>query len=155
MAAQTLPTITTPQPKKKLIRRLGIDRSQRVRHLVQGAFVVLNAWLGLEFYLWVRYFECGGTGLYVARPAGVEGWLPIAGLMNAKYFFATGQVPAVHPAAMFPVWTGVLTAEQRAVAHMGIPDSPVVSGLLLALQGAVFTPAGEAWTTDMSSLYVP
>ncbi|HEX7730479.1 MAG TPA: 4Fe-4S binding protein [Terracidiphilus sp.] len=101
MAAQTLPTITTPQPKKKLIRRLGIDRSQRVRHLVQGAFVVLNAWLGLEFYLWVRYFECGGTGLYVARPAGVEGWLPIAGLMNAKYFFATGQVPAVHPAAMF------------------------------------------------------
>lgn len=101
MAAQMTAATTIPHANKKLIRRLGADRSQRVRHVVQGAFVVLNAWLGLEFYLWVRYFERGGAGLYVERPAGVEGWLPIAGLMNAKYFFATGQVPAVHPAAMF------------------------------------------------------
>jgi polyferredoxin len=31
----------------------------------------------------------------------VEGWLPIAGMMNTKYFFLTGEVPGVHPAAMF------------------------------------------------------
>jgi len=30
----------------------------------------------------------------------VEGWLPIAGLMNTKYFLLTGHVPSIHPAAM-------------------------------------------------------
>ena len=82
-----------PDEKKKLVRRLRPDRSQRIRHFVQGAFVALNAWLSIQFYLWVRYYERGGTGLYVSRPAGAEGWLPIAGLMNLKYFLATGRVP--------------------------------------------------------------
>lgn len=90
-----------PNEKKKLVRRFRSDRSQRTRHIVQGLFIVLNAWLGLQFYLWVRYYERGGSGLYISRPAGAEGWLPIAGLMNLKYFFITGRVPAVHPAAMF------------------------------------------------------
>jgi len=87
--------------KKKLIRRFRKDRSQLIRHSVQGAFVLLNAWLGVQFYLWVRYFERGGVGWQVSRPSGAEGWLPIAGLMNLKYFLSTGQVPAVHPAAMY------------------------------------------------------
>ncbi|HUN86396.1 MAG TPA: 4Fe-4S binding protein [Terracidiphilus sp.] len=87
--------------KKKLIRRSVADRSQPIRHIMQGLFVVLNGLLGVQFYLWVRYFEHGGHGLYVSRPPGVEGWLPIAGLMNTKFFLATGSVPTVHPAAMF------------------------------------------------------
>jgi polyferredoxin len=61
----------------------------------------LNGWLAIQFYLWVRFFERGGKGLYVSRPAGVEGWLPIAGLMNTKYLLTTGRIPAIHPAAMF------------------------------------------------------
>ncbi len=101
MATQIAETLVSAAPKKKLVRRVLQDRSQRIRQLVQLAFVVLNAWLGVQFYLWVRYFERGGKGLYVPRPAGVEGWLPIAGLMNLKYFVATGDVPAIHPAAMF------------------------------------------------------
>ena len=99
MATAVAPHI--PNEKKKLVRRLRPDRSQRTRHIVQGAFVVLNAWLGIQFYLWVRFYERGAIGLYVSRPAGTEGWLPIAGLMNLKYFFLTGRVPQVHPAAMF------------------------------------------------------
>ena len=55
----------------------------------------------MQFYLWVRYFERGGEGIYPPRPAGVEGWLPIAGLMNSKYLLQTGHVPLIHPAAMF------------------------------------------------------
>jgi polyferredoxin len=86
--------------KNNLIRRSTPDRSQRIRHSVQWLFVALNSWLGVQFFLWVRYFERAGRGLYVARPAGVEGWLPIAGLMNSKYFLLTGHVPAIHPAAM-------------------------------------------------------
>ena len=87
--------------RKKLVRRAGPDRSQRIRQIVQFTFAALNCWVGLQFYLWVRYFERGGQGLYVPRPAGAEGWLPIAGLMNFKYLLLTGRAPLIHPAAMF------------------------------------------------------
>lgn len=87
--------------RRKLIRRAAPDGSQRMRHWVQWLFVALNVWIGAQFYLWVRYFERGGHGIFVSRPAGVEGWLPIAGLMNLKYFVLTGEVPWIHPAAMF------------------------------------------------------
>jgi len=86
---------------KNLVRRLRTDRSQRIRKAVQWLFVALNVWLGAQFYLWVRYFERGGAGACFSRPAGAEGWLPIAGLMNFKYLLLTGRVPEIHPAAMF------------------------------------------------------
>ncbi len=76
------------------------DRSQQVRHTVQFAFLGLNAWLAIEFLMWTRYFESQGQTRYVERPAGVDGWLPIAGLMNLKFFIGTHHVPAIHPAAM-------------------------------------------------------
>ena len=101
MATGTVERLASSTPKKKLARRTSPEHSQQIRHWVQGAFAILNAWLGVQFYLWVRYFERGGKGLYVPRPSGVEGWLPIAGLMNTKFFFSTGRVPAIHPAAMF------------------------------------------------------
>ncbi len=68
---------------------------------MQLVFLALNVWIGIEFYLFVRFYESGGAGAFTERPAGVEGWLPIAGLMNLKAYLATGRVPAVHPAAMF------------------------------------------------------
>ena len=86
---------------KKTVQRAKPVLWQRTRHIVQLAFLLLNGWIGLQFYIWVRYFEHGGKGLYLPRPAGVDGWLPIAGLMNSKYLLLTGHVPAVHPAAMF------------------------------------------------------
>ena len=46
-----------------------------VRRGVQAAFLALNAWIGVQFYLWVRYFESGGAAVYVPRPPGVEGLL--------------------------------------------------------------------------------
>src|SRR5579859_1324919 len=87
--------------KKKLIRRVEKDRSAIYRRSFQGAFLLLNLWIGTQFYSWVRHFELGLGPSEVARPAGVEGWLPIAGLMNLKYWLVTGHVPAIHPAAMF------------------------------------------------------
>lgn len=87
--------------KKTFLRRATPDRWQRVRFTVQVLFAALNVWLGLQFYWWVRFYERGGTGLAAARPTGVDGWLPIAGLMNLKILLLTGQVPSIHPAAMF------------------------------------------------------
>jgi polyferredoxin len=71
-----------------------------MRHSVQAAFLLLNLWIGTRFYLFVRFYETG-QGPATARPAGVEGWLPIAALMNLKYVFVTGLVPEVHPAGFF------------------------------------------------------
>ena len=64
-------------------------------------FLVLNIWLATQFYLWVRYYETGGRSLAVTRPDGIEGWLPIAALMNLKYLILTGEVPQVHAAGLF------------------------------------------------------
>ena len=90
--------------KKKLVRRTGTDRSQLYRRVFQGAFLLLNLGLGTKFYLWVRQFELTIQAA-LERPAGVEGWLPIAGLMNLKYWILSGQIPPVHPAAMFLLLT--------------------------------------------------
>jgi polyferredoxin len=85
--------------RKAWSRRTDRDRSQSLRRAVQGAFLLLNLWIGVQFYLFVRQFETGAPG-GVTRPPGVEGWLPIAGMMNTKYFLTTGEIPAIHPAAM-------------------------------------------------------
>jgi polyferredoxin len=87
--------------KKRLIRRIDHDYSQIVRRSFQGAFLLLNVWVGGIFYFWVRQFEAGGAPTSWQRPAGVEGWLPIAALMNLRYFVLSHHVPALHPAGMF------------------------------------------------------
>jgi len=97
MGEAIIPSIHKEQEKKRFVRRTISDGSQRVRRIVQWLFVALNGWLGIQFLLWVHYCEGGGVGWNVPRPAGAEGWLPIAGLMNTKYFLLSGRVPAVHP----------------------------------------------------------
>src|SRR5215831_526869 len=87
--------------RKKLRRRAAPDHSQALRRTFQVAFLLLNVWLGTTFYFWVRHFETGTHDSNLMRPAGVEGWLPIAGLMNLRYFVLTGHVPVTHPAAFF------------------------------------------------------
>lgn len=95
------PTLEPPKPKKKLVRRARPDHSQAFRRASQAAFLVLNVWIGFQFFLFVRYWERGGAGVFVERPAGVEGWLPIAGLMNLKALLETGRIPLIHPATLF------------------------------------------------------
>jgi polyferredoxin len=86
--------------KKAYTRRRG-DRSQQVRLGVQLAFLTIAVWVGVQFYMWVRYFETAGATMRVARPPGIEAWLPIAALMNTKALLMTGRVPGIHPAGMF------------------------------------------------------
>jgi len=86
---------------KKSFTRRAPDQAQFVRRTVQAAFLLLNLWIGARFYFFVRFYETGGQSAWVPRPPGVEGWLPIAGLMNLKYFALTGLIPEIHPAGMF------------------------------------------------------
>jgi ferredoxin len=92
---------TTRPLRKKLVGRAGRNRSQLFRRSFQFAFLALNLWIGAAFYFWVRGLETGSQVPLMTRPAGVEGWLPIAGMMNTKFWLTTGQIPATHPAAMF------------------------------------------------------
>ncbi len=98
--------VTPPAPaagekkqKKQYLRRIDPNRSQRYRRATQLAFVLLNAWICTEFILFVRQFEGHAAPFAVSRPAGVEGWLPIMGLMQTKYTLLTGHIPEIHPAA--------------------------------------------------------
>ncbi|HTZ47142.1 MAG TPA: 4Fe-4S binding protein [Verrucomicrobiae bacterium] len=112
LAATPVVPTTKPaaKPKKKLIRRTDVDRSQLYRRSFQGALLVLNLWLGTKFYFWVRQFEAGTVDTELHRPPGVEGWLPIAGLMNLKYWLVSGHLPQVHPAALFLLLTFLVMA---------------------------------------------
>jgi len=96
-------SVAPPLPKvsKRLVRRTAPDRSQTLRRGFQLTFLALNVWIGVQFYAFVRFYELGGRTPAVSRPPGVEGWLPIASLMNLKLLAETGEVPRLHPAGMF------------------------------------------------------
>ena len=87
-------------PRKTFTRRRG-DVSQQIRLVSQVVFGGIAVLVGIQFVMWVHYFENGGTGAKVTRPGGVEAWLPIAALMNLKAFVLTGEVPEIHPPGMF------------------------------------------------------
>ncbi|MCL5006163.1 MAG: 4Fe-4S binding protein [Acidobacteria bacterium] len=101
IAPDPAPPALKNKPKKKSLRRRAHDHSQQLRLVFQAVFLLVNIWLGGDFYLWVRQFEVTSSAYSLKRPAGVEGWLPVAGMMNLKYWLATGHIPAIHPAAMF------------------------------------------------------
>lgn len=98
---ESAPTPGAAAPRKKLVRRKDKDYSQKLRRGFQIAFLLLNVWIGVQFYFFVRHFETGGQTVLVSRPSGVEGWLPIAALMNLKATLLTGQLPQMHPSGMF------------------------------------------------------
>jgi len=86
---------------KKFVKRRSSGRPQLLRWVSQSAFLLLNIWIGVQFYLFVRHYETAGASPLVSRPPGVEGWLPIASLMNLKVLLLTGKLPAFHPAGLF------------------------------------------------------
>src|SRR5512138_2780101 len=97
--AGELVRLVTPREKRPFVRAPA-DRTQRWRLRLQLAFLALNVAIGVQFWVFVRHFETGGEGAYPPRPPGVEGWLPIAALMNLKAALLTGELPRRFPAGM-------------------------------------------------------
>jgi polyferredoxin len=132
MAADPMVPTFPPSPaaRKKLVRRPAPDRSQRLRFVVQGFFLLLNVWVGARFYIWVRHVEAGVVPR-VARPDGVEGFLPIAALMNLKAWVLTGEIPRIHPAAMFLLiaFLGISLLLRKAFCSWICPVGTVSEGL--------------------------
>ena len=93
--------------KKKKIIRNAERPIQNYRFLVQSLFVLLCIWIGVEFYLFVRYLETDGAASFFTRPPGVDGFLPISSLMSFYYFLTTGTIHSAHPAGMF-IFLGIV-----------------------------------------------
>jgi polyferredoxin len=85
---------------KRVLWRLKED-SQFLRSVVQLSFALLCTWIGIEFYLFVKWGMSGGTEHFVSRPAGVEGFLPISALISLKYWIETSTINTIHPSALF------------------------------------------------------
>jgi polyferredoxin len=71
----------------------------RERRVLQAAFTLLVVVIGVQFYLWASAHLAGREPM-VARPAGVEGFLPISALMSLRLWLAGRGVHPVHPAAL-------------------------------------------------------
>lgn len=71
----------------------------KLRRLIQYGFFLTVIWIGVQFYLWHKYFVTGGASAYVSRPPGVEGFLPLSALINLKYWITTGIFNDIHPSA--------------------------------------------------------
>lgn len=84
---------------KRLLRKLKED-SQFLRSTIQLAFVLLCVWIGVEFYLFVKWGTSGGQETFYPRPPGVEGFLPISALISLKYWLQTGIINEVHPSGL-------------------------------------------------------
>ena len=75
------------------------DPGWGIRNWIQLGIFALTIGIGIHFYLFVMQVFHGGD-ITIARPAGVEGFLPIGALMGWKRFFLTGDWDMIHPAAM-------------------------------------------------------
>lgn len=73
---------------------------QRVRIAVQWGFLLFSLYLGVTFYRFVLHFSSGGATPFVARPDGVEAFLPISALVSLKGWLASGAINTIHPAAL-------------------------------------------------------
>jgi polyferredoxin len=83
---------------------------QPLRILVQFCFLGFMLWLGIRFYQFVHYFSSGGTTPFVPRPAGIEGFLPISGLMGLSAWFKGMGINDIHPAAVVIFLTVLIVA---------------------------------------------
>lgn len=71
----------------------------RIRRLGQALSGLLVFAIGVQFTLWASAHLAGRQPI-VARPPGVEGFLPISALMSLRLWIAGGGIHPVHPAAL-------------------------------------------------------
>lgn len=73
---------------------------QPLRILIQFCFLGFMLWLGVRFYQFVLYVRSGETTSFVPRPDGIEGFLPISGLLGTASWLKGNGINIIHPAAV-------------------------------------------------------
>ena len=85
------------------------DCTYRIRLLVQAAFALTCGLLGIQFARWVSAARAGVLPL-PERPAGVEAFLPVSGLMGLLDWVYRGSLNVIHPAATVLVLVAIALA---------------------------------------------
>ncbi|MBZ0200619.1 MAG: 4Fe-4S binding protein [Ignavibacteriaceae bacterium] len=86
--------------KKKVIKNIE-KPVQKYRFIIQLLFALLCIWIGIEFFMFIKFLQSGGAAAFYSRPPGVDGFLPISSLMSFYVYITTGQIHHAHPAGMF------------------------------------------------------
>ncbi len=86
------------------------QRVQKLRFYSQLFSVLVNIWIGVQFYLWVKKIAGEAVWINVPRPPGVEGWLPIGSLVSLRYWWESGVVNTIHPSGLIIFLTILATA---------------------------------------------
>jgi len=82
---------------------------QLLRKTVQYLFVATVILIGIQFSIFVSQLE-NGLRPTVARPPGIEGFLPISSLISLKYWLVGGGFNQVHPSGLIILLTALATA---------------------------------------------
>ena len=106
------------------------------RHITQLGFAALNVWLGFLFWGFVRALDVGGDGPLPPRPAGVEGWLPISGLMGVINWISEGTINRVHPASAILLLSFIAIAflARKAFCSWVCPIGTISEGLAMLVR---------------------
>ncbi len=83
---------------------------QPLRILVQCGFLVFMIWLGLRFYQFVQEVGSGVEEYVTVRPDGIDGFLPISGLLGTASWVRGGEINTIHPAAVIIFMTVILVS---------------------------------------------
>ncbi|MEJ5170389.1 MAG: 4Fe-4S binding protein [Fimbriimonadales bacterium] len=90
----------TPGSVRRLAGRIGRWPVRRVRRASQVFSSAVSLILGVRFALWADQISSGVPEPTIARPAGVEGWLPISALVSLRHWIATGEYNLARPAGL-------------------------------------------------------
>ncbi len=75
--------------------------SRKFRFWAQVFSSAMLLWIGYEFYRFINYIETpSAIGPVPVRPPGVEGFLPISGLISLRDWFISGSINTIHPASL-------------------------------------------------------
>jgi len=115
---------TAPRKRRALISWDRRNDALRVRNVwtsgwrlsVQAAFTFISFIMGWQFFRFANAAQTTASGALPIRPPGVEGYLPISGLMGAIDWIYQGALNNIHPAAtvLFLTFVGISLLLRKA-----------------------------------------
>ena len=90
-------------------QKLKAPDIQLYRKIIQYLFLATVALIGIQFTVFVSQLESGRIPT-VARPPGIEAFLPISSLISLKHWLITGAINPVHPAGLVIFLMALVTA---------------------------------------------
>ncbi len=89
--------VSPPKPAISVKRKTFSTRT--FRFWAQLFALGITLWVGVQFVLFVAFLEGKGSHAAVSRPPGVEGFLPISGLLSLRDWVQSGHLNPIHPSS--------------------------------------------------------